>query len=121
MRITNDGGEKDLVVGNVISEAEFKRRVKGNPKIQGIPELPGLSHLPLVRSKDMLERLNFQRLEDSIREIPAMGGVSDLTGNKSPISGFAYGANFRPGQAAYELTEDKMTRGDSAFNRLAHM
>jgi DNA-directed RNA polymerase subunit beta' len=121
MRITNDGGEKDLVVGNVISEAEFKRRAKGNPKIQGIPELPGLSHLPLVRSKDMLERLNFQRLEDSIREIPAMGGVSDLTGNKSPISGFAYGANFRPGQAAYELTEDKMTRGDSAFNRLAHM
>ena len=121
MRITNDGGEKDLVVGNVISEAEFKRRVKGNPKIQGIPELPGLSHLPLVRSKDMLERLNFQRLEDSIREIPAMGGVSDLTGNKSPISGFAYGANFRPGQAAYELTEDKMTRGDSAFNRLSHM
>jgi len=120
MRITNDGGEKDLMTGQILSEQEFKKRQLKNPVIQGVPELPGLSHVPLVRSNDMLERLNFQRLEDTLREIPAQGGVSDLSGAKSPIPGFAYGAAFRPGQASYEMTKDKIPMGDSAFNRLAH-
>ena len=51
-----------------------------------------------------MERLNFQRLEDAVREVPAMGGKSDLSGaSGSPLAGFAYGINFRPGEAAYEL------------------
>jgi DNA-directed RNA polymerase subunit beta' len=120
MRVTQDGGEKDLVVGDVLPEQEFKKRQLKNPKLQGVPELPGLSHVPLVRSNDMLERLNFQRLEDTLREIPASGGISDLSGSKSPIPGFAYGAAFRPGQASFELTKDRTALGDSAFNRLAH-
>lgn len=120
MRITNDGGEKDLMTGQILSEQAFKMRKLQNPKVEGVPELPGLSHVPLVRSNDMLERLNFQRLEDTLREIPAQGGVSDLSGAKSPIPGFAYGAAFRPGQASYELTKDKIPMGDSAFNRLSH-
>jgi hypothetical protein len=120
MRITNDGGEKDLMTGQILSEQAFKMRKLQNPKVEGVPELPGLSHVPLVRSNDMLERLNFQRLEDTLREIPAQGGVSDLSGAKSPIPGFAYGAAFRPGQAPYELTKDKIPMGDSAFNRLSH-
>ncbi|MFA6132471.1 MAG: hypothetical protein WC869_00490 [Phycisphaerae bacterium] len=120
MRITNDGGEKDLMVGQILAEQAFKARQLKNPKIQGTPELPGLSHVPLVRSNDMLERLNFQRLEDTLREIPAQGGVSDLSGAKSPIPGFAYGAAFRPGQASFELTKDRIPQQDSAFNRLAH-
>lgn len=120
MRITNDGNDHTLTVGQVIPEAEFKRLQEKNPKIQGVPELPGISQVPLVRSKDLLERLNFQRLEQSIAEIPAMGGTSDITGKDSPISGFAYGAKFRPGEAAHELS-DKMTHGDSAWNRLQHL
>lgn len=121
MRITNDGGEKDLMTGQIMSEQAFKMRKLQNPKVEGVPELPGLSHVPLVRSTDMLERLNFQRLEDTLREIPAQGGVSDLSGAKSPIPGFAYGAAFRPGQASFELTKDRIPYGDSAFNRLSHM
>lgn len=121
MRITADGGEPDLVVGDVLPEQEFKKRQLKNPKLLGMPELPGLSHVPLVRSNDMLERLNFQRLEDTLREMPASGSISDLSGSKSPIPGFAYGAAFRPGQASFELTKDRIPSYDSAFNRLAHL
>ena len=63
-----------------------------------MPSIPGIAGKPLL-SQDLLERLNFQRLEDAIREVPAAGGTSDLTGSKSPIPGIAYGALFRPQSA----------------------
>lgn len=109
VEITNDGGEKDLAVGDVMHENEYMKRKAKNAKIQAVPTLPGISHLPLARSNDMMERLNFQRLTDTMRDVPAMGGSSDLTGSKSPIPGLAYGATFRPVPIQHE---------DSAFNRL---
>jgi hypothetical protein len=45
-----------------------------------------------------MQRLNFQRLEDALREVPAVGGKSDLTGESgSPMAGLAYGVKFREG------------------------
>jgi len=113
VEITDDGGEKDLAPGDVMHENEYNVRRAKNPRVRATPTVPGLSRLPIVRSTDLMERLNFQRLEDSLREIPAIGGKSDLTGSSSPISGFAYGAKFRQ-------RDDAITMGDSAFNRGAH-
>lgn len=94
MTIDDDGGEPDLVVGNVIHENEFDLRKKNNPKIQGHPSGLGISSKPLL-SNDLLERMNFQRIESAISEVPASGGHSDLTGSKSPIPGIAFGSKFR--------------------------
>ena len=102
VEVTNDGGEPDLAIGDVIHENDYENRKKRNQKITAKPTLLGLSHKPL-QSKDLLARLNFQRLDDAIRDIPSAGGSSDLTGAGSPISGLAYGAAFRP-------------EADSAFN-----
>lgn len=96
MEVTDPGGEPDLVAGDILHENDFNSRVGRNRKLKGVPYVPGLSSKPLAMSTDLLERLNFQRLEDTLREIPARGGSSDLTGSRSPIPGFAYGAMFRP-------------------------
>jgi DNA-directed RNA polymerase subunit beta' len=95
VEITNDGGDKDIAVGDVMHENKYEELRKRNPRIIGIPTVPGLSHKPLM-SSDLFERLNFQRLEDAVREVPAMGGSSDLEGKQSPMAGIAYGATFRP-------------------------
>lgn len=102
VEVTDDGGEPDLAIGDVIHENDYENRKKHNQKITAKPTLLGLSHKPL-QSKDLLARLNFQRLDDAIRDVPSAGGSSDLTGAGSPISGLAYGAAFRP-------------EADSAFN-----
>lgn len=108
MEITNDGGEHDLAIGDIIHENEFNARKAKNPKLQAKPALLGLSAKPL-ESKDLMARLNFQRLDDSVRDVASQGGTSDLTGNASPISGLAYGAKFRQNAIV-----------DSAFDR-SHM
>lgn len=94
--ITDDGGERDLAVGDVIHENEYNRRKMTNPKIKAKPAVLGLGSKPLKTSTDLLERLNFEELLGSLRHIPAIGGQSDLTGARSPIPGIAYGAAFRP-------------------------
>lgn len=94
VEITNDGGEPDLAIGDVIHENEFNRIHAKNSKVQAKPTLLGLSSKPL-ESKDMMARLNFQRLDDSVRDVASQAGSSDLTGNASPIAGLAYGAKFR--------------------------
>ena len=96
VEITDDGGEDDLASGDVLPENVAKVRQRTNPGIRFKPTIPGLSKKPLASSTDLLERMNFQRLEDTLREIPAAAGTSDLTGSKSPIPGLAYGAMFRP-------------------------
>jgi DNA-directed RNA polymerase subunit beta' len=102
IEITDDGHEKGVTIGDIIPENEFKKLQKENPRIMGRPSIPGVSFKPLL-SKDLMERLNFQRLEGSMMEVPAMAGKSDLRGGASPIPGIAYGALFRPGQSAFEL------------------
>ena len=103
IRITDDGDTDGVAIGDVVPEQRFEALKKTHPKMRGVPELPGISSKPLL-STDLMERLNFQRLEDAVREVPAMGGKSDLSGaSGSPLAGFAYGINFRPGEAAYEL------------------
>jgi DNA-directed RNA polymerase subunit beta' len=97
VEITDAGGDPDLVPGDVLHENEFARRRKGHPGMRSKPTIPGLSKKPLVTSNDLLERLNFQRLETAMHEVPASAGFSDLTGVNSPIPGLAYGAKFRPG------------------------
>jgi DNA-directed RNA polymerase subunit beta' len=94
VEITDDSGEKDLAVGDVIHENEYEARKKKNPKLKAKPVILGLSQKPL-QSRDLLERLNFQRLDDAIRDVPSSAGQSDLTGGTSPIPGLAYGATFR--------------------------
>lgn len=103
VRITDDADLDGIAIGDVMPEQQFEALKKKHPKMRAVPELPGLSSKPLL-SGDLMERLNFQRLEDAVREVPAMGGKSDLTGSSgSPLAGFAYGANFRPGEAAFQL------------------
>jgi DNA-directed RNA polymerase subunit beta' len=106
VEITNDGGEADLAIGDIIHENEYNARKAKNPRITAKPSILGISQKPL-QSKDLMERLNFQRLDDAIRDVPSSGGQSDLTGAKSPIPGLAYGAMFRPTQ-------------DSGFDRSVH-
>lgn len=95
VEITDDGGEPSISVGDVMHENEFNALHAKNSKIEAKPVLLGLSHKPL-ESKDLLARLNFQRLDDSIRDVSSSAGSSDLTGSASPIAGLAYGATFRP-------------------------
>ena len=104
VEITDDGGEPDLAIGDIIHENDYEMRKKRNSKITAKPMLLGLSQKPL-QSQDLLERLNFQRLDDAVRDVASSGGKSDLTGSKSPIPGLAYGAAFRP-------------EADSGFNQL---
>jgi len=104
VKITDDGGEAEINIGDVISEQKFEMIAKRNPKVKGIPEVPGIGSKPLL-SNDLMERLNFQRLEDAVREVPAMAGKSDLTGQGSPLPGLAYGVAFRPGQEAFNLKD----------------
>jgi DNA-directed RNA polymerase subunit beta' len=95
--VTNDGGEHDLTVGDVLPENVFEQRKKKNSKIEGKPTVPGLSAKPLM-SHDLFERLNFQRLENALHEVPAMAGTADLTGESgSALAGIAYGIKFRQG------------------------
>lgn len=95
IEITDDGGEEGLAPGDVVYETLFNKMRQRNPRVKGKPTIPGLSKKPLVNSNDLLERLNFQRLEDSLREVPAAAGSSDLSGTFSPIPGLAYGTQFR--------------------------
>jgi DNA-directed RNA polymerase subunit beta' len=95
VEVTDDGGEDDLAIGDVLSETEYDKRRRMNGRIMAKPTIIGLSQKPIKTSNDLLERLNFQRLEDAVREAPATGSASDLTGSKSPIPGLAYGASFR--------------------------
>lgn len=104
VEVMDDAGAPGIVSGDVIHENEAEELKKKYPKLTWIATVPGVSQLPLHRSKDPLERLNFQRLEDTMRQLPAMSGKSDLTGEMSPIPGLAYGAMFR---------------GDSAFTKNA--
>lgn len=104
VKITDDGGEDEINIGDVITEQKFEKIVKRNNKVKGIPEVPGIGSKPLL-SNDLMERLNFQRLEDAVREVPAMAGRSDLTGQTSPLPGLAYGVAFRPGQEAFNLKD----------------
>lgn len=109
VKITNDGDEDGLAIGDVIPEQVYDQKRAKNPRIKAVPELPGLGAKPLM-STDLMERLNFQRLEDAVREIPAIGGKSDLTGaSGSPMAGFAYGIAFRPGEAAHQLKAAELT------------
>lgn len=96
VEITNDSGEPGLAAGDIIHENRYEELRKHNPGITAVPTVLGLSAKPLL-SKDLFERLGFQRLEDAVREIPAVGGKADLTGSDSPLAGIAYGAKFRPG------------------------
>lgn len=82
VELTDDGGEKDLAVGDVISESVYNERHAENPHVRGVPSIPGIAGKPLL-SQDLFERLNFQRLEDAVREVPAAGGTSDLTGSRA--------------------------------------
>jgi hypothetical protein len=116
MRITNDGGEADLAIGDILSEQVFDARRKKNAKIQGVPEIPGMRQVPIVRSRDLMERLNFQRLEDAFRDVPASAGKSDLTGGASPLPGLAYGAAFR-GTEHGLVDLGAVTKMDTGFNR----
>jgi hypothetical protein len=103
VKITDDAGLDQYAIGDVISEQEYNRVKLKYPSFKAVPELPGLSSKPLL-SNDLMERLNFQRLEDAVREVPAAAGKSDLTGaTGSPISGLAYGIAFRPGEASHQL------------------
>jgi DNA-directed RNA polymerase subunit beta' len=106
VEITDDGGEHDLAAGDLLHENDYLARKAKNPRVQAVPTVPGLYGLPLRRSNDLMERLNFQRLTDTLQQVPAMGGRSDLTGGGSPVPGLAYGALFRP-----------IAEGDTAFNR----
>lgn len=115
MEVTDDGGEPDLAVGDVLPETVFQARQRRNSKIKGVPHVPGISRAPIVRSNDLMERLNFQRLEDALRQVPATGGKSDLRGEASPLAGMAYGAMFRP-----TPLQPHIDQGDSAFNAGFH-
>jgi DNA-directed RNA polymerase beta subunit/DNA-directed RNA polymerase beta' subunit len=95
VEITDSAGESGIHVGSVMGENEFKLLQKRNPKVQARPTILGLSQKPIVTSHDLFERLNFQRLDDALREAPATGSTSDLTGSTSPLPGLAYGAHFR--------------------------
>jgi DNA-directed RNA polymerase subunit beta' len=106
MEVTDDGGEPDLAAGDLIHENDYAVRHAKNSRIQARPTVPGLSSLPIKRSTDLLERLNFQRLTDAMTEAPSVGAKSDLKGRSSPLPGLAYGALFDP-----------IHHGDSAFNR----
>jgi DNA-directed RNA polymerase subunit beta' len=106
VEITDDGGEPDLAPGDMLHENDYLARKAKNSRIQAVPTVPGLSSLPIKRSKDPLERLNFQRLTDALTEAPAVHAKSDLVGRDSPLPGLAYGALFRP-----------VHEGDTAFNR----
>jgi len=88
-------------------ENEFNLRHMRNPKITAKPVLLGLGYKPL-ESKDLLSRLNFQRLDDSVRDVASQSGSSDLTGNASPIAGLAYGAKFRQNQIVDDAFERPM-------------
>jgi DNA-directed RNA polymerase subunit beta' len=116
MEITDDGGEEDLAPGDVVSENDFRKRQMRNPAIQGRPFIPGISRKPLLTTNDLLERLNFQRLEDSLHEVPATAGRSDLLGTKSPIPGLAYGAMFRENE---EITSP--FHGSNPFTKRAEL
>jgi len=107
VEITDDGGEPDLAIGDVMHENEFNLRHMRNPKITAKPVLLGLGYKPL-ESKDLLSRLNFQRLDDSVRDVASQSGSSDLTGNASPIAGLAYGAKFRQNQIVDDAFERPM-------------
>lgn len=119
VEITEDGGEPDLAPGDIIHENLYEARRAKNPRIKARPAILGLSKVPIARSTDLLERLNFQRLEDALREIPSIGGKSDLTGESgSPMAGLAYGVKFREG--SFGPRGDKAEFGhmvDSAFDK----
>ena len=105
MEITDDGGEPDIAPGDVIHENDFEARKQRNPRIKAKPTVPGIAKKPLLTSDDLLERLNFQRIEDTLREVPAAGGKSDITGPASPIPGLAYGAKFRPAETGFDVQD----------------
>ena len=119
VEVVEDGGEPDIAPGDIMHENVFAARKAKNPKLKARPAILGLSRAPLVKSKDLLERLNFQRLEDALREAPATAGSSDLTGESgSPMSGLAYGVKFREG--TFGPRGDRAEFGaivDSAFDR----
>lgn len=62
-----------------------------NRRIIAEPILRGINTAPLM-SEDWLQRLNFQRLKDTLLEGPSQAWSSPISSPYSPLSAFAYGA-----------------------------
>jgi DNA-directed RNA polymerase beta subunit/DNA-directed RNA polymerase beta' subunit len=64
----------------------------GLPTIQHTPMLRPMKQVPLEVQEDWMARMNYQRLEHTMREGAAQGWHSDIHGH--PIPGLAHGAEF---------------------------
>ena len=75
-----------------VEDANRKARASGRPEVEYRPLLRSMTQMPLSGREDWLQRLNFQRLKETLSEGAAQKWTSDIHG--SVIGGIAHGADF---------------------------
>lgn len=95
-----DPGDSDFHHGDralrTVVEEHNRNLEPGKKPILHQPVLRGAQQMALDQHQDWMARLNFQRLRETLLEGTAKGWRTDLHGT-SPISAYAYGAEFGKG------------------------
>jgi DNA-directed RNA polymerase subunit beta' len=95
VRILDPGSHEDYVPGDHVPynmvEKWNEDQKDTNKRIIAEPMLRGINTAPLM-SEDWIQRLNFQRLKDTLLEGPSQAWGSPISSPFSPLSAFAYGA-----------------------------
>lgn len=97
-RVRDSGDSTSVLRGEYqpLSQIQAKNKrlqKKGKRHITHEPILKGVDMMPLTVQEDWMAKMNYQRLEESVRNAAATGAYSDLHG-EHPIPGMVYGAEF---------------------------
>jgi len=96
-RVLDAPGHPEYLRGQKVPLSELEAankaaKLEGRPQVKYEPLLRRMDRMPLDGREDWLQRLNFQRVQETLSEGAAQKWTSDIHG--STIAGIAHGAEF---------------------------
>lgn len=104
-RVTDAGGDKDLLPNDIVSVSAMVAKNKGRSKPAiWTPILRGVNQTPLDMQTDWMARMQYNHLKDTVVDAALKGWKSDIHG-MHPIPGVAYGVEFgkHPGDTEFKV------------------
>jgi DNA-directed RNA polymerase subunit beta' len=89
---SSDWAHGDIVPRSIVEEHNRSSHAGHKPVLHQ-PILRGTGEIPLVGTQDWMQRLNYQRLHDTVQQAASMGHRSDIH-SANPIPAMAHGAEF---------------------------
>ena len=98
--VEDPGDAHDLVRGQYVNLSAIRElnatRLKGKKPVKVTPVLSGISSAPLDNTEDWLNKMNHERLRESMVDAALEGHVSDISGY-NPYSAMAFNERFGEG------------------------